>query len=113
MFGTNDSKPYNWKGVEEYKSSLLDIVNSYNLPKSNVYLIAPPPVFQVDGNPVRYDIGADVIATQIHSAVKSICEGNGYNFIDMYAVFENKSNLFQDRVHPNAEGAKLFAEIVY
>lgn len=115
MFGTNDSKPYNWKGAERYKGDLLEIINSYKeLPTSpEIYLLAPPPTWGLDGNPVKFDIDAEVIANQIRTAVKEMCAECGFNLIDMYSVFEGKPELFQDGVHPNVKGAKLFAEIVY
>ena len=31
----------------------------------------------------------------------------------MYSVFNNKPELFQDGVHPNVAGAKLFAKTIY
>ncbi len=115
MFGTNDSKPYNWKGAEAFKSNLLEIINAYKaLPTSpEIYLLAPSPVWGLKGKPVKFDNDAEVIAKQIRTAVKEMCSAYGYNFIDMYSVFDNKPELFQDGVHPNVAGAKLFAETVY
>lgn len=42
-----------------------------------------------------------------------MCLDYGYTFIDMYSIFDNKPELFQDGVHPNVAGAKLFAETIY
>lgn len=115
MFGTNDSKPYNWKGTEKYKADLLEIVNSYKAleSKPEIYLLAPPPTWGLNGKPVQFDIDAEVIAHEVRMAVKDLCAEYGFNFIDMYSVFEGKSELFQDGVHPNVKGARLFAETVY
>ena len=105
MFGTNDSKPYNWEGAKAFKTNLLEIINAYKaLPTSpEIYLLAPPPVWGLKGKPAK----------QIRTAVKEICSDYGYNFIDMYSVFNNKPELFQDGVHPNVAGAKLFAKTIY
>ncbi len=32
--------------------------------------------------------------------------------IDLYAALSDKKELFPDKVHPNAEGAKLMAETI-
>lgn len=83
MFGTNDSKPYNWKGTKAFKTNLLEIINAYKaLPTSpEIYLLAPPPVWGLKGKPVKFDIDAEVIAKQIRTAVKEICSDYGYNFL--------------------------------
>ena len=38
---------------------------------------------------------------------------NKYKIIDANTQFQGKENLFSDGVHPNNNGAKIFAEIVY
>lgn len=115
MFGTNDSKPYNWKGAQVFKRDILSIINAYKgLPSSpQIYLLAPPPVWGLKGKPVKFDIDGDVIANDIRRAVRELCDENGFHFIDMYKVFSGKPELFQDGVHPNVAGAALFAETVF
>lgn len=115
MFGTNDSKSYNWKSVEEYFRDYLYIVNLYkNLTASpKIYVLAPPPAWGLQGKPVKFDINAEIIADKIRPAIKTLARENDLHFIDMYAVFENKPDLFPDGVHPNADGARLFAETIF
>lgn len=115
MFGTNDSKPYNWKGPKAFKENLFTIIKSFMaLPsKPEIYLLAPSPVWGIKGKPVKFDIDAEVISDQIRVEVKELCRDNGFTLIDMYENFDNKPELFQDGVHPNVAGARKFAEIVY
>ena len=113
MLGSNDSKPFNWDKenfMKEYKEVVESYINLESKPK--VYVIAPPPVFEVDGR-VKYNIQKDVIANEIVPAVKQLAEEMGLPCIDMYSVFEGKPELFSDGCHPNIEGAKLFAQTVY
>ena len=79
MFGTNDSKPYNWKGAEKYKADMLEIIDSYKVleSKPEIYLLTPPPVWSLKGKPVKFDIDAEVIANQIRIAVIEMCKEFG------------------------------------
>lgn len=115
MFGTNDSKPYNWKGVDVYLEDYLSLVNSYKALPSNpeIYIIAPPPAFEVNGNPVMYDINGEIIANEIRPAIKAFAKDKGLHFIDMYPVFIDHPELYEDGVHPNYKGALLFASTIY
>ena len=113
MLGSNDSKPFNWNKenfIKEYKEVVSSYVNLSSKPQ--VYVIAPPPVFEVDGE-VKYNIQKDVIANEIVPAIKQAAKEMNLPCIDMYSVFENKPELFSDGCHPNIEGAKLFAQTVY
>ncbi|MBR2589625.1 MAG: hypothetical protein IKE65_01730 [Clostridia bacterium] len=112
MLGSNDSKPYNWDRdnfVKDYKA----LVESYmNLPnKPQVYLMAPPPVFEVNGK-VKYDIQKDIIAEEIVPIIKQIAKEEGLACIDLYKIFEGKEALFSDGCHPTETGAKIIAATV-
>ncbi len=114
MFGSNDSKPYNWKGADAFKADYKKLIDTYLALDSHpaVYLITPPPVFE-NGKEVMYDIQKGTIANEIRPAVIALGASLDLPVIDMYAVFEGRNDLFSDGVHPNADGAKLFAETVY
>lgn len=113
MLGSNDSKKNNWN-KEKFVKDYCEIIGSYlqleSLPK--VYVLAPPPLFEVRGK-VMWQLRKDVMADEIHPAVREIADKMGVRYIDMYSVFENKKELFSDGVHPNAKGSKLFAQTVY
>ena len=112
MLGTNDSKPYNWKGQAQYEADLCKIISAYKaLPSmERILLLAPPPAW---GNPVAFDVRADILKDEIRPAVQTLAKDEDAVFTDLYAAFENRSELFGDGVHPNAAGARLLAETVY
>ncbi len=114
MLGTNDSKPYNWKGAAAYKADFKRLIENYTALSSvsRVFLITPPPAFSYKGE-VMFDINADIISDEIRTAVTELANEMHVGLIDIYAVFSDKPELYSDGIHPNAEGAKLFAETVY
>ena len=112
MLGSNDSKAFNWNKenfIKDYKA----LVESYqNLPSHpQVYVMAPPPVFEVGGK-VKYHIEKDTIAKEIVPLVKQLAKETGVPCIDLYAIFEGKQQLFSDGCHPTAAGAKIIADTV-
>ncbi len=115
MLGSNDTKHFNWKGADAFKSEYIDFINSYLLLGSHpdVYLIAPPGVWCKNGDDVMYHISNSVIKDELDPAIREVAQQLGVNFIDMYGAFENRPNLFSDGVHPNRQGADLLAHIVY
>jgi lysophospholipase L1-like esterase len=114
MFGTNDSKSWNWKGEDAFIADYSELIENYASLSSNpeIYVIAPPPAFPVDGA-TAYSIDGDIIKTYVCDACGKIASAQGYHLIDMYSVFEDRVDLFYDGVHPTAEGARLFAETVH
>jgi lysophospholipase L1-like esterase len=114
MFGTNDSKPINWKGKDAFKKDYAGLIDSYlALPSSpEIYILAPPPAFAFNGI-IKFTINGSLIDGEIHQAVLELAQEKGLRFIDMHAVFEGKEEYFPDGIHPNKEGAKIFAYTVY
>ena len=113
MLGSNDSKPYNWDAAAvraDYNALLDDFAALESAPK--IYMIAPPPVFPVNGE-VKYDIDGDVIDNELVPMTLGIAAARGLPLIDMHTVFDGRSDLFSDGCHPNRDGAKLFAETVF
>lgn len=114
MFGTNDSKPYNWKGKEAFITDYGKLIDSYLALESapEIYIISPPPAFKVDGI-VKFDIDDVLISTEIYLAVGEIATSKGLHYIDMYEVFKDKPQMFPDGIHLDRKGAELFAKFVY
>lgn len=115
MFGSNDSKPKNWKNATAFSRDLSKLIDSFMILKSRpeIYVVSPPPAFGVNGKPVAYDIREEVIRDEIRPAVAALAIEKGLHYIDMYEVFTGRPELYSDGVHPTAEGAKLFAQTVY
>ena len=114
MLGSNDAKPENWRGKDKYIEEYTQIINSYLALDSvkKLYIMAPSPVWEVNGKP-PYDIDPQIISGEIVPAVKEIAKKLNLELIDLHSIFEDKSHLFKDGAHPNAEGAGLIASAVY
>lgn len=116
MLGTNDSKTYNWKGKDLYKSEYGALIETYLcLPSSpEVYICVPPPIFAVNGK-YKFDMQPEVVETELKIAAEEIASEKGLRLIDTHTVFEGKRHLFDkgDGVHLNADGAEVFAQTVY
>lgn len=113
LLGSNDSKEVNWNG-EKFTADYSAIVDSYLslASKPKVYLLVPPPAFEVHGR-VKYKLRKDIIENEIAPTVKEIAAKKGLQVINLQEVFAEKKELFVDGIHPNVKGCKLLAETVY
>jgi lysophospholipase L1-like esterase len=117
-FGTNDSKPYNWKGKEEFKRHYTRLIKSYmNLDsKPRIYLLTPATPFYKDGitsGNMMFDIRKPEV-TEAAEAVKELAKEMKLSVIDINKETEGHKQLFvSDGIHPNALGAEVIARTVY
>lgn len=118
MFGTNDSKPQNWRGKEEFKSQYRELVQSYlelpNHPK--VLLLQPPAPHHLHGETgdlYTFDIQRTKVL-EAGAVIKELAEEFALSTIDMFAFTEGHPEWFlDDGIHPNAVGAEKIAERVW
>jgi acyl-CoA thioesterase-1 len=110
MLGTNDTKPQNWKFKDEFAADAKALVEEFRglAGKPKVYLCRPVPVFP----PGAFGIRADVLKDEVIPDVDRVAKETGAEVIDLYAALDGHGDLFPDKVHPNAAGAKLMAEAV-
>jgi len=109
--GTNDSKPHNW---DEYKSYFIrdykSLLTSFKIanPKVVIFVCLPVPAF---GD--AFNIRDKVIKEEILPLVKIVASEEKVGLINLYDPFLNLGELFPDKIHPNAKGAKKIAELVF
>lgn len=111
MLGTNDTKPQNWdKFGNEFAVDYQTMIDTFKSVNPNVHFILafPPPAFKV-----QWGIRDSVIIHGVSPVVKEMIETNGTYSIDYYQPLKESSNLFPDAIHPNAEGAKEMAELLF
>ena len=110
MLGTNDAKPDNWAHHTHFVSDYLELINTYKtLPSSpTVYICYPPPVY---GEPAG--ITNQRIKNEIIPKIREVASQAGVATIDIYTAMSGKPELFPDKVHPNAEGARQIAQTIY
>jgi lysophospholipase L1-like esterase len=107
--GSNDSKPQNWKHKDEFEADYKALVGSFRElgSKPTVYLCTPVPAF-----PAAFRITDAVVKGEVKPKVEAVARDLKLPVIDLYEALSGKGELFPDKVHPNAEGAKVMAEAV-
>lgn len=108
--GTNDSKPHNWKYGDEFEENLTAFIKSYKelSSKPAIFLCRPLPAFEI-----RYGINEIVLQKEIFPIMKRVTKRFKCKMIDLYTPFINKEELFADKIHPNAAGARIMAKIIF
>lgn len=109
-FGTNDSKPENWRYKNEFEKDYGDLVDTFiNLPSHpKVFICKPVPTFAKD-----YTISDSVIRNEIIPIIGKVGKVKKVEVIDLYKVFSGKEKLFLDGIHLNEEGCAFMAKEIY
>lgn len=108
--GTNDSKPYNWKENDHFKQDMKTLITSFrNLPsRPEIWLCLPVPAM---GN--AWNINDSIIYNGIIPLIREVASEEGLPVIDLNTPFQGKKQYFPDTIHPNEEGERLIARIIY
>jgi acyl-CoA thioesterase-1 len=112
MLGTNDSKPANWDAHHgEFEADYGGLIASFEAldTKPVIFLCLPPPALA----PPNYFIRGEVIEKEVIPAINSVARAHGLGVIDVHAALVGHPDMLPDRVHPNADGARLMALAVY
>lgn len=110
MLGTNDTKPYNWDDYGyEFENDYQSMIDTFKVknPFCNFIVCYPPPAYEV-----VYDIRDSVIVNGVIPVVDNIITENNALLVDFYTPLIDSVVLFPDKIHPNAAGAKVMAQIV-
>jgi lysophospholipase L1-like esterase len=109
-FGTNDSKPENWRYKDEFEKDYGDLVDTFlNLPSHpKVFICQPVPVFSKN-----YTVSDSVIANEIIPIIEKVGKVKKVKVIELYKVFSGKEKLFHDGLHLNEEGCAFMAKEIY
>ena len=108
--GTNDSKPYNWKEQEHFKQDLKTLIESFRaLPsKPKIWLCLPVPAY---GH--AWSINDSVIYNGVIPYIREVAQEENLPLIDLNTPFQGKRQYFPDTIHPNEEGERMIAEIIF
>jgi lysophospholipase L1-like esterase/dienelactone hydrolase len=109
--GTNDSKLVNRVYLDEFKSDLHELVQSFvQLPSHpRVVLLLPVMAFGTDTSSI-YD---PVIVKKIIPLITQVAYADSLEVIDLHSLFADKQELVPDKIHPNKEGAAIIANRLY
>jgi lysophospholipase L1-like esterase len=110
MLGTNDVLSQNWAEKQDFTGDYKEMIEAFSgLPaKPRIWIAYPVPVYPEGGT--RMD---KTIRTELIPLIDEVGRSMGIPVIDLYTPLSGRPELFPDRIHPNAEGARLIAEEVY
>lgn len=108
--GTNDTKPINIVFKDEFINDYIDLITLFKaLPSQpKIYVCLPVPAF-----PGNARITNNVLVSEIIPRIKEVIKKTKVEHINLYQPFVNDASLFPDKIHPNKEGAKKMAEIIF
>lgn len=114
MLGTNDSKPHNWNTENYEKAVRAWIAEMKRYPSHpRILLAVPPKAFSVEGKPIVYAIRDEVIRDKIRPILYHLARSEGLELVDLYETTKTHPEWFADGVHPNAEGDRAIAELLF
>lgn len=111
MFGTNDTKSFNWTTDSNFIDDYEALIDDYKSLSSNpkIYIMIPPTIYKEPWN-----MNKDIVDNNIPIDVLAIALAKGLTVIDLRTILNNHSEYFsKDGVHPNKTGASLIADLVY
>ena len=110
--GTNDTKPQNWKGPEAFRRDLEALLEHFrtlrNKPRTKVWVCLPVPVY---GD--QWGINDRTLEEGVIPVLMDTCQDRKVPVIDLNDALTGHPEMFPDKIHPNAAGAKLMALTVF
>ncbi len=110
--GTNDTKPQNWKGVESFEADLNSLLDHFlglkNSPRTQAWVCLPVPVFES-----RWGINSDTLENGVIPTLLKVCQKRKIPVIDLNDALTGHPEMFPDKIHPNAAGARLMASTIF
>jgi acyl-CoA thioesterase I len=108
--GTNDSKPQNWAHQAEFEADYEALLDHFARLSSRprVWICLPVPVYET-----RWGISDGVVHDEVIPRIRKAAHHRGVPIIDLYETLSERPQFFPDKVHPNADGARLMAQTVH
>ena len=110
--GTNDTKPQNWKGKDAFAKdfdALLDhFLGLRKKPRTKVWVCLPVPVFAT-----QWGINAKTLDEGVIPVLMDTSQRRKVPVIDLNDALSAHPEMFPDKIHPNAAGARLIARTIF
>ncbi|WP_315818458.1 GDSL-type esterase/lipase family protein [Paraflavitalea speifideaquila] len=106
--GGNDSKLINRVYLGEYEKDYAELIQSFRQLSSHprIILLLPIPSFLRDTTQI-YD---RVIVKDIIPRIQQVAYNEQVEVVDMHSLFVDQEKLMPDKIHPNGEGAGIYAQ---
>lgn len=111
--GLNDTDPRNWPDyADEFVPDYLALIDSFRVtnPQVKIWICLMTPIGHRHH---RFQSGTHDWHGAIQQAIQRVAKTANVGLIDLNAPLYNRPDLFPDALHPNPEGAKILAKIVY
>ncbi len=108
LFMKNKERLISRVSLAEYKSNLDQIIRESKARHIRVVLLTRP--YKGESNDIRWWM---TYAPQYNAAVREVAETAGVPWIDVYAFFKDRPELFADESHFTEQGHRLMAQLVY
>jgi acyl-CoA thioesterase I len=110
MLGTNDARTNVYQQISNFAANYERMINrtqQWNSTKQ-IFLVIPPPIF----NNIL-DLNGTFFVEEVIPRIQQVATEEGLTIIDVYTPLLNHPEYFSDGVHPNSEGARAIANIIY
>jgi lysophospholipase L1-like esterase/dienelactone hydrolase len=109
--GGNDSKLVNRPYLDAYAKDCRDMIDAFRALSSHprIILLAPIPSFQPDTT----QLFSGVMKRTIIPQLQRVAYEAEVEVIDMFSLFIDKAGLIPDKIHPNNEGAGIYAKRLF
>lgn len=111
--GLNDTDPRNWPNYRnDFFGNYSELIADFRKvnPQVEVFVCTMTPIFSGHG---RFLSGTRDWFDQIQAIIPDIATSNSATLIDNHKVLRSRFDLFDDYIHPSADGAGLIANNVY
>ncbi len=109
-FGSNDSKPENWRYKDEFEKDYGNLVDVFLGRRAHrkVFICQPVPAFNKN-----YTISDSTIVNEIIPNIEKVAKAKKVKTIDLYKAFSGKEYLYLDGIHLNKEGCEFMAKEIH
>jgi len=103
---TTANAPNNWQYSSNYVTDYEELIAAFRQtsPAVKVYVCLPTPDY-----PGHWGISDKTIREEMIPMIRKVAKDENATIIDLYSALSGKPELFPDKVHPNADGARLMA----
>jgi lysophospholipase L1-like esterase len=118
LLGTNDSKPERWvQWGDVFFDDYMAMIDTFRFrnPNTQFILCYPPPIWEGHPYGTTYDNSHNdsVVVNHLIPLIDSVADAIGALRIDFHTPFVDSLQYFPDKLHPDVEGSRIMAEILY